>query len=1285
MTTAISRAVGILADGVVEVRALADGATHSGYFDDYEALARAVAALDADPAVAGIYVTLNTVNPGLLARRANRIKVRLRGNDATTADADIIRRRWFPVDIDPIRPGGVSSTEEEHAAALAAAERIAAYLAEQGFGEPLLADSGNGAHLLYRIDLPNDDAATAVVRGALATLDALFSTAAVRVDTANYNAARIWKLYGTVSRKGDSTPDRPHRRSKILSVPAEMAVVSRERLEHLAGLLPREEESLPRRKTAGIDLAAWLAEHGIAVQSTKPWQGGTLFVLADCPFSSAHHDGAFAIQFAGGAIFAGCHHARCGGGTQRWPELRAMYEKKKEKRAISGSVEIPPSDPSRARARAILREGDPLGFILDAFNRVHVGDRTVAESLAISVVSRSVENTNGLHVAISGNSGKGKTHACTTMLNLLPEASRLKGTVSDKALYYDDDLRPGTVFLFDDVTLSPDLQEVLKSATSNFREPIEHRTLTTERKLRVCTIPERCIWWLAKVEDPGDDQVLNRMLTVWIDDSLEQDRRVLEHMKAVEAAGVYRLENDPAVLTCRAIWEVLGEEILPVRVPFARRVQFAMAENRRNPGMLFDLIKCHARLFFLQRDRDDDGAVIANEEDFAAAARLYAALARTDGGQETKLTRNEAAALATVARMGVEVFTVRQLQAAMGLSYQKTRRILHGYTSRGTVYAGLLEKCPAISFFDASVIENTPEGNTIHRREQYFTFDLEVYQAWRGGNSVWLDDDDDDDSSDSRFQQGDSNCCQRGTTMNDDCSPDTPQNEEIWKQGQAEFQQIGKGEGPGDAGAGKVGDPGVFIDRCRPGDPAMEGSGSVPGSAVTQKQISRDREDNQKRPPDPALFIDSTCCHSAETCCHSGDGGGTTPGLSSSQQTRDTSVPGSAVTQKQISRDQENNQKRPPDRASFIDSNCCHSAETCCHLGDEGGTTPGVSSSQQTQDTSVPGGAVTQTGISRDQENNPKRPPDPASFIDSTCCHSAETCCHSGDGGGTTPGLSSPGQTQDTSVPGGAVTQTGISRDREDNQKRPPDPALFIDSNCCHSAETCCHSGDEGGTTPGVSSSQQTRDTSVPGTAVTQTGISRDREDNQKRPPERASFIDSTCCHSAETCCHLGDGGGTTPGLSSPGQTQDTSVPGGALTQTGNDNPKIPPDPALFIDSNRCHSPVNPDDYIPLPVAEDRPCHVCGRRPTSSVKRGAGEGYLCYDCLKKAKHPVVKVRPLPGVLDHREFVRVRAEIGRCDICRAGKAVYHSREAQTKVCEGCYARLVREWNRDAGVR
>ncbi|HDS63945.1 MAG TPA: hypothetical protein ENN52_07490, partial [Methanofollis liminatans] len=182
---------------VVEVRALADRFTHSGYFDDPGRLADAAEALDADPEVRGIYVTLNEVKPALLARRSNRVKMRLTRSDPTTSDADIVHRRWLPVDLDPVRPSGVSSTDAEHEAALRKADEIALWLSEQGFPAPIRADSGNGAHLLYRIDLPPDDGG--LVKGVLATLDALFSDDAVTVDTANSNAARIWKLYGTCS------------------------------------------------------------------------------------------------------------------------------------------------------------------------------------------------------------------------------------------------------------------------------------------------------------------------------------------------------------------------------------------------------------------------------------------------------------------------------------------------------------------------------------------------------------------------------------------------------------------------------------------------------------------------------------------------------------------------------------------------------------------------------------------------------------------------------------------------------------------------------------------------------------------------------------------------------------------------------------------------------------------------------------------------------------------------------------------------------------------------------
>ncbi|RXE56284.1 hypothetical protein ABH15_09140 [Methanoculleus taiwanensis] len=61
------------------------------------------------------------------------------------------------------------------------------------------------------------------------------------------------------------------------------------------------------------------------------------------------------------------------------------------------------------------------------------------------------------------------------------------------------------------------------------------------------------------------------------------------------------------------------------------------------------------------------------------------------------------------------------------------------------------------------------------------------------------------------------------------------------------------------------------------------------------------------------------------------------------------------------------------------------------------------------------------------------------------------------------------------------------------------------------------------------------------------------------------------------------------------------------------------------------------------------------------------------------------VRPLPGPLDHRTFKRVSVDLGRCTICDTGKAAYHSREARASICQGCYARLVREGNAREGVR
>jgi hypothetical protein len=203
-------------DAVHELRAPKAGrlGTISGYFDNPAVLARAADKLDGlHP---GIYITLNPCRPELLARSCNRIQPYAQ---ITTSDHDIALRRWILIDCDPKRPAGISSSDREHSRAIATACGVWDDLRGAGFPEPVIADSGNGAHLLYLANLINSPETTNVVQRVLKGVAARCAPDDIEIDVSVFNAARICKLYGTLVRKGDSTADRPHRRSRILEIP----------------------------------------------------------------------------------------------------------------------------------------------------------------------------------------------------------------------------------------------------------------------------------------------------------------------------------------------------------------------------------------------------------------------------------------------------------------------------------------------------------------------------------------------------------------------------------------------------------------------------------------------------------------------------------------------------------------------------------------------------------------------------------------------------------------------------------------------------------------------------------------------------------------------------------------------------------------------------------------------------------------------------------------------------------------------------------------------------------
>jgi hypothetical protein len=163
---------------VIELRALHKGRKRidAGYFDSDHRDRLAVEAVRLSNAHAAVYINLNPIDPQLLACCCNQVQEYA---PATATDANVTRRRWLLLDFDPIRPKDTSATDEQLEAARLCAIACYRVLKAKGWPEPFKAKSGNGWHLLYPLDLPNDDESRDLIKGALAGLAQRFDTESV--------------------------------------------------------------------------------------------------------------------------------------------------------------------------------------------------------------------------------------------------------------------------------------------------------------------------------------------------------------------------------------------------------------------------------------------------------------------------------------------------------------------------------------------------------------------------------------------------------------------------------------------------------------------------------------------------------------------------------------------------------------------------------------------------------------------------------------------------------------------------------------------------------------------------------------------------------------------------------------------------------------------------------------------------------------------------------------------------------------------------------------------------
>lgn len=308
---------------LVEIRIL-DPETkrsYSGYFTDIETILREIKRYEK----CNLYFTLNVIDPACYSREQHdRISTRPK---STTSDAEILGRKWCLIDIDCEKPSDTNSTDAEKELAKGVVNEVYKFLRDEGFEKPIICDSANGYHLLYKQAMISNPQNTETMKNFLKVLDMYFSTDKVKIDCSTFNPSRICKLYGVISRKGSDTKERPQRESKILRVPQDVKITPNEYFEKVASYLPQPEKR-DRSNNWGansFDLDEFIQKYNIKVRNIVTSHDYTKYILEECPFNSSHRAPDSAIfKMRDGSYGFKCLHNSCSQYT--FKDFRLHYD-----------------------------------------------------------------------------------------------------------------------------------------------------------------------------------------------------------------------------------------------------------------------------------------------------------------------------------------------------------------------------------------------------------------------------------------------------------------------------------------------------------------------------------------------------------------------------------------------------------------------------------------------------------------------------------------------------------------------------------------------------------------------------------------------------------------------------------------------------------------------------------------------------------------------------------------------------------------------------------------------
>lgn len=311
------------------------------------------------------------------------------------------------------------------------------------------------------------------------------------------------------------------------------------------------------------------------------------------------------------------------------------------------------------------------------------------------LIFTSRKRENPLHVISLGSSGNGKTHLQEKVADLIPAEDKIEiTTLSGQALYYfgQQELRHKLILIEDldgaEEVLYP-LREI-KSKKRITKRVVIKNTKGETRTVNLIVEGPVCVAGCTTKESIYEDNA-NRSFLIYVDESPEQDERIMEYQRKLAAGKIDLAEEEKVKDAFRNMQRVL--QPVTIRNPFAEQLKIPheVFKPRRTNAHYLAFIEVVTFYHQYQREKQydkDTGEeyIETTLEDIAEANKLMKEVLLRKSDQLNGATREYFERLkAWMKAEGKGTFMNREIRASLRIKGTTLRRYHHQLLDVGLI------------------------------------------------------------------------------------------------------------------------------------------------------------------------------------------------------------------------------------------------------------------------------------------------------------------------------------------------------------------------------------------------------------------------------------------------------------------------------------------------------------------------------------------------------------------------------------------------------------------------